>query len=783
MDSLYSGHAGNSFVLKASFKSYAEMVAAFRLGAEYKDVWYGEYCILDTTNKNDKDNGKIYKRGLNYQDSKTGGALYLGQIVGPSSGTPYFQLDTIESVAKHTKGTLEKNEYIRYPVGKDSQGKYICSDGSDKKEIATFNFDKNIEQGLVPGKYVENDQIKYNDHIKYTWVNIRKDNADADSWFYVGWSTPYTVIDYSVHTTSPYDENGNILSEISSIERIDTEEHPFYEKWNLGIPKGVKGDSVRNLKVITPTEENKNTIYDIQNVHMDEITGEITLGEPGYEGLEDDILNARKILVFEYYCYDKKLNPDAIIIYLGDFNVIKNITLDDYGTLTIEYTHDSNDIFDKKIKWVKSVTLTNGNGNQGGHFSIAFNNGTPSYETDLTWIKDIQINKTDGTVTYTYAGTNNGRLPSDGIVTVPNLIKWVKDINLDSDSGHFEVNFNDNTQYENTLEWVKDITINEANGDITFNQTTGDRLSSAKLKILDGAEISKDGIITLHFNTGATLTLKNINSNTNFQIKNIENIVLQTGILDDKRIQIKYNTDKSFSPIGDPINYVQHMVVRPSDYHLFVLFNDPKHRAKTSDLNSEGKDANGYSWVGNDTIRAFDSSIPNYGAEIYWRDYGAIKDQSGILIGFNLTAKEVEDAGFDPALAGNPTDGTGVNGYLQSKYPSGLTGEQNVAGGPATKAKIVTYTPPSIEEGLDKQDKEFYAYDYVSYKWFYLGKIGDTGDRDVKLLSTEEINAGNLQTLNTQGVLLKRMPTNFSDRAIPKFWDREYVNWATIVKG
>ena len=26
---------------------------------EYKDVWYGEYCIIDTKNKNNKNNGKI----------------------------------------------------------------------------------------------------------------------------------------------------------------------------------------------------------------------------------------------------------------------------------------------------------------------------------------------------------------------------------------------------------------------------------------------------------------------------------------------------------------------------------------------------------------------------------------------------------------------------------------------------------------------------------------------------------------------------------------------------
>ena len=70
MDSLYGGHQGNSFVLRSAFQSYADMVTAFKQGPAYTGVWYNEYCILDTPNKNDKDNGKIYQRGLNYQDAK-----------------------------------------------------------------------------------------------------------------------------------------------------------------------------------------------------------------------------------------------------------------------------------------------------------------------------------------------------------------------------------------------------------------------------------------------------------------------------------------------------------------------------------------------------------------------------------------------------------------------------------------------------------------------------------------------------------------------------------------
>lgn len=765
MDSLYGGHPGNSFVISSAFSSYNDMVTAFKQGPAYTAVWYNEYAILDTPNKNDKDNGKIYQRGLNYQDAETGGAIYIAQVVGPSSGTPYMSLDTIESVTKESTKKLEKDEYRRYPVGKDSQGRFITSDGSDGKKLATFGFDKNIESGLVPGKYEEDGQIKYNDQLKYTWVNLRKDNADSDSWFYIGMQNVYTVIDYSIHQTSPYDEQGNIKTDASEITRIDTKDHPYYEKWDLGLPKGVKGDTLRNLRVITPTAGNKNQIYAADAIIIDQKTGLTTLGAPGYTGIDDDIEGKRTILVFDYYVYDKKRNPQPVMIYLGDYNNIDKVQVADDGTLTLGYTHNDDTVFSKRIQWVNSVSLTGGDGSAGGHFTVNYNNGAKPFETDITWIKDIQINKTDGTVTYTYAGTNNGQIPANGKVVVPHLVKWVKSANLDSSNGHFEMVFNDDSRYENTLTWVKDITINEGNGDITFHQTTGDKKSNARLKLLTKAETSATGVITLHFNTGEKITVKNLNAETDYHIKVIEDVKLNTGILEDKHIQIRYNTnnaEKPYTAIGDPINYIYDMVVRPADWHLFVLYSDPAHRVKGTDLN-DGKDKNGISWVSNDIIRTFSPNTPNHGSEVYWRDLGAIKDQHGILIGFNVSYEEVRDSGKKDIIE-----------YLNETYPSGLTGEQNVAGGAATKQKVITYNPNSKES--DKQDKEFYAFDYQKgYKsWYYLGTIADTGTRDIQILPESINNSDAWKNLSTQGVLIRKTSIPCKTTPMPDYWALNY---------
>ena len=68
MDSLYGGHAGISFVLRGRYDSVNAMVTAFKGGSNYNTIAYGEYVIIDTKNKNHIDNGKVYRRGYDYQN-------------------------------------------------------------------------------------------------------------------------------------------------------------------------------------------------------------------------------------------------------------------------------------------------------------------------------------------------------------------------------------------------------------------------------------------------------------------------------------------------------------------------------------------------------------------------------------------------------------------------------------------------------------------------------------------------------------------------------------------
>lgn len=315
-NSFYGGRRGASFVIAKRYSTIAEMVAAFSQGGDYKTVNYDEYVLIDTENKNNPDNGKIYRRGYEYNNSM-GGAIYEGQIVGPAGLAPHTKMHTIDEVEQ-----IQEREDFTYRRG---SGEYGLANGN-----------------IVPGKYVEagSGVIKYNDKISWAYCSVRDMNSH-ESTAHIGFKFPYTVIDYTTTSVSTY-ENGN-YADTSAATRTDDGSHPFYEKWNISIPKGVKGDAFKNFRVMVAD----NTIQ-------------------SYTGQADDIANNRQVLVYDYYHYDEKENGDMKTYYVGDYNKISNITVSATGLVTIEYTHDDNDIYQMRIPTSVSINTgsTEGTGTQ-----------------------------------------------------------------------------------------------------------------------------------------------------------------------------------------------------------------------------------------------------------------------------------------------------------------------------------------------------------------------------------------------------------------------------------
>lgn len=736
MDSLYGGHQGVSFIIKDSFESIEEAVAACKLGPQYTRCWYGENIIISTPNLNDEDNGKVFNRGLDYTNDM-GGLVFIAQIVGPAGGTPIFEMGTLQETKYKSTMPIEDTDYRKYPIGYETNddGEIIGYElnTSANEPIATFPFSQAHHTSLVPGKTAEG---TYNDEILWTWVNVRKANQTADSMFYVGFQIPYLVTEYLSHMVSPYDTSGNLSKNPTTATRVDNASHPFYSSWDIGVPKGIKGDTMRALRVITPTAENRNNIYAPSAITVNSATGAVTIGNAGYDGLDDDITNARKILVYDFYYFDNQLNPNPVLVYLGDFNKIDNISLADDGTLTIDYSHDDNTVFSRKIKWITDTVLSP----DSGVFTVTYNNGDPAFTTTLDWIKQINLDS-DGTIHFIHTKDNRDE-------SYTNKIKWVTSVDLNTSNGTFTMNFNYGSPLVRILDYVDSVLFNEENGEIIVHHVnSGNQIMSSKMKLITSAEASTDGVVTFHTNTGESFNITKVGSDDNFQIRTVENVRLNTRLADDKHIQIKYNNANEYVNIGDPINYIQDMVVRDSDFHLLVLYNDPEHRSTGAGLDDEGTDSKGNTWVNN----VVGSDGVNTGASIYWRDYGTIKDQSGVLIGMDISNAEVGDQD--------------ILDYLNATYPNGLTEG-------ATKQKIVTYSPDG------SGSREFYAFDYNTYTWYFLGTIADSGMRDAKLVTSGSFTNTDLTNVNPDGLVFKIVnATNLKTTAIPDFWSPSYDDW------
>ena len=401
MYSFYGGRPGNSFVIVAVFESKDEMVQKFSNGPDYTAVHYDEYVMINTKNRNNKDNGKIYRRGYNFTDD-LGGAEYVGCIAGPAGNAPALEFTTPSNI----------QDII------DKQGGTHDSNGS-----ANTN-----SLNLVPGKYMEDDEEKFNDEITWRSCNLLDANG-ITSTVYVGLtSIPYTVIDFTTDTIGPYQK--------SSVEQVGGySDHPFYEKWKINIPRGIKGNSIENLTIET-ISENSNIIYPdgMDTTGIEEGDKVLVYNKRIYDDSEDGEIETQEnsAIIKKYYC--------------GQINEIKNVSVDDTGQLTINYT-DNNvqpTVLPSKLKWIKEVSLTD-----EGTLQFTWNDNTTSTSSDnnkIRWIEDVTVDPNTQKLKIQWNNDDNGYL-------IGEPINYIIDMTVASNN-HLLVKYSDPAQRQDPTEYT-----------------------------------------------------------------------------------------------------------------------------------------------------------------------------------------------------------------------------------------------------------------------------------------------------------------------------------------
>lgn len=230
-ESFYGGRQGASFVIRDKFRSISDMLDVFAQGGATVDIVnYGEYVIIDTEDKNNPHNGIVYRRGMNYTDPRKDpinpedpgcGAEYIGQIVGP-------------------EGSIKNLEV----------GAYDATAGTDPLKPGGHNEYAPAEGGLVPGKGQEESGVQVqNNSIKYSYVNVLNAETGHIEKYLIGFQFPYFQQEQEINPVEAYQDP--VITDITPIDDDDPEgshaeqtDRPFYRKYKLSIPKGIKGDSV-----------------------------------------------------------------------------------------------------------------------------------------------------------------------------------------------------------------------------------------------------------------------------------------------------------------------------------------------------------------------------------------------------------------------------------------------------------------------------------------------------------------------------------------------------------
>lgn len=373
--SFYGGRRGAPFIIKKSFPDIPSMTEAFRGGYSYLDVNFEEYAIIDNPYRLHPDNGKIFRRGYNFNQTEPiacwgaykkkadgtinknerlynqsanfycgdqcqyvfittnaadsdywvhkHGAEYVGQIQGPPGPIPTIKLDKFETIR-------QKQERL----GQEGQ---------------QYELNVSEESALVPGKRVDGDTGE--DIIEKTidirWVHdYAKDFREGD--LLLGFKIPYLVTEFEAERVNPYTEpTATLLT--TEVDTQGNDQSPFYKLWRITIPQGYHGVDPRNLRVSTFAAENADGKTVKNHVVIGTDNGKYiwqeAFGNVYYPGTNTPVTQTDAIIVYDTYTYEDHDSqyqwPNGKLQetwYIGVFRQLKDISVDDNGSLILKFT-------------------------------------------------------------------------------------------------------------------------------------------------------------------------------------------------------------------------------------------------------------------------------------------------------------------------------------------------------------------------------------------------------------------------------------------------------------
>ena len=151
-----------------------------------------------------------------FVSSPGGGAIYVGQIVGPEGDSPALSVIDWDDLSTYRQGNAE---VFQGTVEINPKPGY---------NAAAANQDGYDAQG-------------FHDEIRYGYCTIR-DLQNNVTGAYISFDIPYTVFTFEGTQVAPYELPQNLITEQS-----DSIGHPYYKHLNISIPAGKHGQDITSL--------------------------------------------------------------------------------------------------------------------------------------------------------------------------------------------------------------------------------------------------------------------------------------------------------------------------------------------------------------------------------------------------------------------------------------------------------------------------------------------------------------------------------------------------------
>lgn len=385
-----------------------------------------------------------------------------------------------------------------------------------------------------------------------------------------------------------------------------------------------------------------------------------------YVVVEDGNKIYRRVLGTPGYEYIMSVDPSNISTSLA--SSLKVLDYSEVEKLSSDpsYSEGDAEIVDSSYNLIKYNSVLNADGTTSLGFSF------PSYGLDLELLENA-------------AKTELKRVDD---LSNPFYSKWqlsIKDLIARSFSNLRLVNSQSVTEtVYSSLDYTTIVTLPENASVILY-----DIEENGKKTIYFG---SFNTISNVSLSDTGLLTIGTLDKQLSYQFTDIADTTFEAGILN---FIYKDGSNKEFN-----VNYPKEIKMN-EDYSLFTVYADGTEEKISESINYilDTKIENNHLFIkySDKTYKQDEQTEDGY------IDYGSVKSDSGILVGKNYNVSEISSS-FSITETIN---------FLNTNHPNGLTGE-------GLEGKVITV-------GNSNANKHFFAFNYESKSWYYLGTIGQSG--------------------------------------------------------